>query len=57
MLRLHRLAKAENVNDEYNSLENVVAYIVTDDPTGHDVVVGYVYKADGKLRRELCGWL
>jgi hypothetical protein len=57
MLKLHRLNAPENINDEYNNIENVVAYIITEDPTGHEVVVGYVYKENNKLRRELAGWL
>lgn len=58
MLKLNRLKTPENINDEYNNIKNVVAYIITTDPTGHDVVVGYVYKnKKNKLRRELAGWL
>lgn len=58
MLKLHRLNRPENINDEYNNIKNVVAYIITEDPTGHEVVVGYVYKnKNNKLRRELAGWL
>lgn len=58
MLKLYRLNKAENINDDYNTINNVIAYITSLDPTGHDVVVGYVYiNENNKLRREYCGWL
>ena len=58
MLKLHRLNKPENVNDEWNIINNVIAYIISVDPTGNDVVVGYVYiNENNKLRREYCGWL
>ena len=57
-MNLIRLDRPVIVNDEYNYIENVIAEITTIDPTGHDVVVGYVYiNDDGKLRREYCGWL
>jgi hypothetical protein len=57
-MNLIRLEKPVIVNDEYNYIENVIAEITTIDPTGHDVMVGYVYiNDDGKLRREFCGWL
>ena len=58
MLKLHRLNKPENVNDEWNIINNVIAYIISVDPTGNDVVVGYVYiNENNKLSREYCGWL
>jgi hypothetical protein len=57
MLKLHRLNKAENINDEWNNINNVVAYIVGDF-IGHETVLGYVYiNENNKLRREWCGWL
>ncbi len=57
MMYLQRLNKAENINDEYNNIENVIAYIIADF-IGHDTVVGYVYiNENNKLRREMCGWL
>lgn len=57
-MNLFRLKTPENINDEYNNINNVVAYITTLDPTGHDVVVGYVYiNENNKLRREWAGWL
>ena len=58
MLKLMRLNKPENINDEYNNVNNVVAYIVSADFMGFDTVVGYVYyNKNNKLRREYCGWL
>ena len=58
MMKLYRLKTPVIVNDEYNYIENVVAEITSVDPTGNDVVVGYVYINDeGKLRREFAGWL
>lgn len=58
MIKLHRLDEPEYVSDEYNSLENVLAYIVSEGFMGHDTIVGYVYRnEDNKLRREMAGWL
>ena len=58
MLKLIRLNKPENINDEYNNINNVVAYIISEGFMGHDTIVGYVYiNKNNKLRREYCGWL
>jgi hypothetical protein len=58
MLKLHRLNKAENVNDEWNNINNVVAYIISEGFMGFDTIIGYVYiNENNKLRREWCGWL
>lgn len=58
MLKLIRLNKPENINDEYNNIENVIAYIISEGFMGHDTIIGYVYiNKDNKLRRELAGWV
>lgn len=58
MLKLLRLNKPENINDEYNNIENVIAYIISVGFMGHDTIIGYVYiNKDNKLRRELAGWV
>ena len=58
MLKLIRLNKPETINDEYNYIENVVAYIISEGFMGHDTIIGYVYKNyNNKLKREWCGWL
>jgi|LakMenE18May11ns_1017448.scaffolds.fasta_scaffold8417025_1 hypothetical protein len=57
MAYLIRYDAPQTVDDEFDYLENVVAEIVADF-IGHDTVIGYVYvNKDGKLRRQLCGWL
>lgn len=58
MIKLIRLNKPENINDEYNNIENVIAYIISEGFMGYDTIIGYVYKNNNnKLRREYCGWL
>ena len=58
MLKLIRLNKPENINDEYNNIENVIAYIISEGFMGYDTIVGYIFiNKDNKLRREYCGWV
>lgn len=58
MLKLQRLKTLENINDEYNKVNNVIAYIISEGFMGYDTIIGYVYINDNnKLRREYCGWL